>query len=85
MSLLSTKTFKNACMTNDNTVQQIWTNLSFFGWHRLILTKVHSLNPNLVSVFLQHPHFLVTHFLLYRSTLKFGPLEYQNWWVIGKF
>ena len=41
------------------TVQQIWTNLSFFGWHRLILTKVHSLNPYLVSVYLQHPQFFL--------------------------
>ena len=32
---------------------------SFFWLHGLILTKVDPLNPNLLSVFLQHPQFLV--------------------------
>ena len=69
------------------TVQQNWTNLSFFGWHRLILTKVHSLNLNLVSVFLQHPQFFSNSFF-FQCTLKHGPFEYtedQNWWGLGKF
>ena len=39
----------------NNTVHQIWTNLSFFWWQRLILTKVHSLNQNLVSIFSPTP------------------------------
>ena len=42
----------------------------FFWWHRLILTKVYPINPNLVSVFLQHPLFFCNSFFIFSVQIK---------------
>ena len=70
----------------NNTVLQIWTNLRFFGWQRLILTKVHSLNQNLFSVFSPTSSFLVVPYFRAGHLRTFRPYTVGcNWFELEIF
>ena len=59
--------------------------MRLFGWYRLILTKVDSLNPNTVSVFSNTKRFIVIFFSTGHFRTFWTYTVGHNWFVLEKF